>query len=280
MQPGDIEVTTPAVGVVHQHDRPEIAVAQRNTPRQRLVQAARRITNLLDFRLADCGLIARIVAKPEIPDHRPNHAENPEGPERGAPTVGDLNRNDKQGRDHPADPARHPHYAVSASALDGGEPARDGTGTVGVRAGLADTERKACREQRGKTGDGSSKRGERRPPDNNSSEHFARTDTVSQRAGRYLEERIRERERAHHPAPHLRGNVQVFLHARASHRDANPVEIGDDREQKQHAEDTVAIAHIFDIVSHCGAGHVELTVLEFGVINAERGACRAHRWTA
>ena len=53
--------------------------------------------------------------------------------------------------------------------------------------------------------------------------------------------RCRKGEHARHPSPLFRADLQALLYARSGDRDAHPIDIGDDRQQRQHSDDAVLI---------------------------------------
>ena len=73
-------------------------------------------------------------------------------------------------------------------------------------------------------------------------EHAPRADAVAHHAGRNFEETVGEREHARHPSPPDGVDPQVLLHARSGHRDADPIEIGDGKQQDEQTDDAATVA--------------------------------------
>src|SRR5207244_6180693 len=83
------------------------------------------------------------------------------------------------------------------------------------------------------------KRPKHGPPQNNSGQDDPWAEAVSHPSARNFKHSISNREDSDDPTPLLRTNTQIFLDTRASNRDANAVEIGDDRQEKQECPHSV-----------------------------------------
>ena len=82
--------------------------------------------------------------------------------------------------------------------------------------------------------------GEEGPPQDDANQHLARTDAVAEVPGGDFKERVSQRERGKHPA-HLRlVQVQVAADEGGRLRDANPVNVLNDRQR--HREDDHPVA--------------------------------------
>jgi hypothetical protein len=72
-----------------------------------MMRLADQATGFLQFRLTDAGLFGRRVAKPVVPDCAPGYPQHAEHKEGCTPSVVDLDGHHQQGRDRPAELARH-----------------------------------------------------------------------------------------------------------------------------------------------------------------------------
>ena len=102
--------------------------------------AGATVPDLVELRPAHARLLGRGVAKPGVPDRRPDHAHDAEHEKGRPPSVADLNRDDQQRRDGSANLARHQQHAGHARALRRREPPRDDDGGVRKRACFAGAE--------------------------------------------------------------------------------------------------------------------------------------------
>src|SRR5207253_9561135 len=87
----------------------------------------------------------------------------------------------------------------------------------------------------------------RRTPHNTSRQEAPWPQAVRQPPASNFKPSTSNREDSDDPTPLLRTNTQIFLDTRASNRDANAVEIGDDRQEKQECPHSVSVSH--------GTGH-------------------------
>ncbi len=185
----------------------------------------------------------RRIPKPRVPGQAPHDAEEAEHEEGRPPAVAHLNRHDEQRRQGGADLTGHPHGAPGPRALGDRHPAADHRGRIGVGAGLARAKTEPHQQQDGVIRHRPRERGEGRPPDHDPRQDAARADAIAQRAGGDFEGAIGQKEDAGDPAPRFGADVQGVLHARAGNGDADAVQVGDDGEQRQHAEHPVLIFH-------------------------------------
>jgi len=102
----------------------------------------------------------------------------------------------------------------------------------------------ADKQEHGVARDHPRQRREGGPPQHDSGQHPPRADPVGQGAGRNLEQAVGKEERAGHPSPLFGGDVQAFLDAGPGDRKRDAIDVGDDREQRQHPDDAVLILHL------------------------------------
>ena len=88
-----------------------------------------------------------------------------------------------------------------------------------------------------------SKRRKHRPPQNNSGQDDPWAEAVGHPSAWNFKHGISDRKDSDDPTPLLRSNTQIFLNARASNRDANAVEICDNRQEKQERPHSVSVSH-------------------------------------
>jgi hypothetical protein len=211
---------------------------------------AGRRSDLAEFGLGDSRLLMRRIPKPREPHHAPHHPYDAEHEEGRPPTITDLNRHDEQRREGGADLRRQPDDAPCAGAPGNRNPASDDRGGIGIGACLAGAETEPHQQQDGVARDGPRECGEGGPPGDDTREDATRSDTIAQCAGGYFEYAVGKIEDAGDPAPGFGADLQIVLHARPGDGDADTIQIGDDREQRQHAEHSVLI---LDETSTCRA---------------------------
>src|SRR3546814_3946576 len=86
-------------------------------------------------------------------------------------------------------------------------------------------------------------RGEGRPPNGVPRHRPAIPVAITQRARRLLEHGISDHIGAEHPAPLIGRDRQFLLDRRASDRDRHPIEEGDDRQDREDADNGMALLH-------------------------------------
>ncbi len=224
-------------------DAPQRRHAQRRGPWQAVRLHRRSGTDFAEFGLGDPGLLVRRIPKPRVPGQAPDDADEAEHEEGRPPAVTHLNRDDEQRRQGGADLTGHPHGAPGAGALGDRHPAADHRGRIGVGTGLARAKTEPHQQQDGVIRHRPRERREGRPPDDDPRQNAAWADAIAQRSARDFEGAVRQKEDAGNPAPRLGTDVQSVLHARAGDGDADAVQVGDDGEQRQHAEHPVLIFH-------------------------------------
>ena len=188
------------------------------------------------------AFLFRRIAEPRIPDRRPDEARGAEHEERHPPSVAYLDRQHQQRRDGAADLAGHQIHSGDRGALPRRKPTRHHDCRIRKCAGFAGPEEEPGDEQRVEAGHRARQRGERRPPHHDAREHAPRTEAIAHHACRDFEETVGEGEHPGHPSPPDGVDPQVFLHARSGHRDADPIEIGDGKQQDEQSDDTATVA--------------------------------------
>jgi hypothetical protein len=122
-------------------------------------------------------------------------------------------------------------------------PTRNHGGRVRIRTGFAHAEAETHQQQNWVTRDRAGQRRERRPPQHDSGQHAPWTDAIAECASGDLEGAVGNEEDAGDPAPRLRTDVQIVLHPRSGHGDADAVDVRDDRQQGQESEDAMLVFH-------------------------------------
>ena len=202
---------------------------------------ARGCRRLAELGGADPGLRCRPVAIPAPPQYRPEYADGAEHIERRSPAEAHLHRHDEERRDGSAQLPGQQHDAEGAAALDRWEPPQHAGRCRGIAAGLAGTEEKSHRHQRPQAGGKPGERGERRPPEHHPGEHRAGAEFVAPIPAGDLEQGIGDGKGAGDEPPVGGIQVQVVLQARAGHRNAHAVQIGEHRQGGEQQEHPVAL---------------------------------------
>ena len=83
------------------------------------------------------------------------------------------------------------------------------------------------------------------PPGDDAHQGQAITMPIAHGAAGNLKQAVGHDERAQHPTPLLRRKPQVILHHRSCHGDAYPVEVSDDRQERQETENGGPLLHFF-----------------------------------
>jgi len=108
--------------------------------------------------------------------------------------------------------------------------------------GLTGAEEEPDGDERGQSLRRTRQHGERRPPQHDAREHAPGTAAVTHHAGRNFEETVGKREHPRDPSPPDRVDPKVVLHARSRHRDADPIDIGDGKQEDEQTHDAATVA--------------------------------------
>ena len=172
----------------------------------------------------------------------------------------------------------HPDDAPGPGAISGRDPARHHRRSAGIGAGLSHPEAETHDEEHGVARDQARQRREGGPPQHDSGQHAPRPDAVGEGAGRNLERAVGKKEEARDPSPLLRADLQAFLDAGSGDRDAHPIDVGDHREERQHADHAVLMLHVgMDYPRTAGAARDLFLRLAYGA--AVNGTLVLHRQT-
>ena len=143
-------------------------------------------------------------------------------------------------REHRAQPAAGEIDALRDAALAHGNPREHRARHAGKRARLARPEEKTHGEQRHVAAHHSAQPGKHAPQHHHRGQQHAGAETVGDRAGGCLKERITERERRHHPAPLRVAQRQVASDVALGRRDASAVHIEQHGQQKRPEQQEMA----------------------------------------
>src|SRR5580700_3861345 len=123
VKPGEIEIASPAIRVIHQEKTKEIWISHQSQPLHAACGSTFRQPDLLSLIERDTLLFARRAAEPTIPNRAPENAQRAENIKRRAPSVALLDGNDDRGRESPTHGCRRPKHAQRASPFGSWKPA-------------------------------------------------------------------------------------------------------------------------------------------------------------
>ena len=210
------------------------------------------------------GRFVRRVAEPSVKRHAPRGPHQPEDEERLPPAEPGGQRPEGHERHGAAQAGGHPDRPLGRAALAEREPAVDHARDVRVGPRLRAAEQEANRheddqhgrraagqvearrpagEEIGRPGQG----GEQRPEHDEDRQHAPRPPAIAHPAGGDLEKHVADGEGAENIAHQLVGDAQLELDVPLALRNANAVEVGEQRQGADEGEDAEAGARGFRI---------------------------------
>ena len=210
----------------------------------------------------DAGMEGGVVAKPARKGRGPNQAQAAEADKRPAPACRVDQRLGGHGRDRSAQQGRRVDHPLGRAARRRLEPARQHARGIGKGPGLARAKEETNQQEHDETvqddrhppahareakvptavqrksPDATGEHREHGPPDDDSRQHPARAEPVSQAARGNLEQAIGDGEGSQHKAHLGMRNAEFRLHVRRGLADADAVKIENERqgaEKRQHA---------------------------------------------
>src|SRR5262245_43363124 len=187
-------------------------------------------------------MIGGVIAVPEKTHRAPNQPNCTKNGERVPPPDERHQRNRHRRSQRAARPCPHPHDAVCPAPLTEREPPGERAGERRKRARLRRSKYKARHEQRIESANHSGQDRKQGPAAYDSDQHPTLSPMVAQPRRGYFEDTVCNVENRKYPGKLNLRKSQVRLHSRRRHREANAIQVCDERAEPDKRQHYIASA--------------------------------------